>query len=124
MTDIDNRIRNAMDEDDRAFLDSLDDDRGMFRQIGDSMHGPMSGWAKFSFALTFVIGLSLAFAFYRAVTAGTTDGLLGWGLTCVGLLVMQGFLKEWMFARMNMLTILREVKRLQWQVAQLENGRG
>ena len=30
-----------------------------------------------------------------------------------------GFAKEWMFNRMNMLTILREVKRLQVQVALL-----
>ena len=32
---------------------------------------------------------------------------------------MQGFLKEWMFARMNMLTLLGELKRLQVQVALL-----
>ena len=42
----------------------------------------------------------------------------------VALLVMQGFLKEWMFARMNMLTVLAEVKRLQLQVALLEQDRG
>ena len=50
--------------------------------------------------------------------------MIGWGLTTIGLLVMQGFLKEWMFARMNMLTVLAEVKRLQVQVALLsEKGR-
>jgi len=123
MTDIDNRIREVLDADDLACLDSLDDDRGMFRQIGDSMHGPLAGWAKFSFALAFAIGIGLAYAFYRAVTAGTTDAMLGWGLTTIGLLIMQGFLKEWLFARMNMLSILSEVKRLQWQVAQLEKAR-
>ena len=48
---------------------------------------------------------------------------MGWGLTGVALLVMQGFLKEWMFARMNMLTVLAEVKRLQLQVALLERNR-
>ena len=75
------------------------------------------------FALAFAIGIGLAYAFYRAVTAGTTDAMLGWGLTTIGLLIMQGFLKEWLFARMNMLSILSEVKRLQWQVAQLEKAR-
>jgi hypothetical protein len=38
-------------------------------------------------------------------------------------LVIVGFAKEWMFARMNMLTILREVKRLQIQVALLDEKR-
>jgi hypothetical protein len=36
--------------------------------------------------------------------------------------VMQGFIKDWFFSRMNMLTILREVKRLQVQVAMLNDG--
>lgn len=119
MTTIDDRIRGALDEDDRAFLDGLDDRRGMFAQIGDSWHGPLGGWARFAFALAIAIGLGLAYALYRAVMADGTDALLGWGLTCIALLVMQGFLKEWMFARMNMLMLLREVKRLQLQVAEL-----
>lgn len=119
MTSVDDRIRGALDEDDRAFLDSLDTKRGMFQQIGDSWHGPLGGWAKFAFAIAIVIGIGLAYAFYRAITADSSDAMLGWGLTTIGLLIMQGFLKEWMFARMNMLMVLREVKRLQLQVAEL-----
>ncbi|MDJ0641232.1 MAG: hypothetical protein QNJ15_00305 [Erythrobacter sp.] len=115
----DERIAAALDADDRAFLDSLETDRGMFQQIGDSWHGPLGGWAKLSFGFAIFIGLGLAYVFYRAVTADTTDQIIGWGLTCIALLIMQGFLKEWMFARMNMLTVLREVKRLQVQVALL-----
>ncbi|QZD96034.1 DUF6768 family protein [Qipengyuania gelatinilytica] len=120
MTGIDNQISTALDEDDKAFLASLDEERGMFRQIGDSMHGPLGGWAKFSFAIAILIGIGLAYSVFRAVTADTLQPMVGWGMTTLGLLVMQGFLKEWMFARMNMLSVLREVKRLQLQVAMLE----
>ena len=56
MTDIDDRIRGALDEDDKAFLDSLESERGLFRQIGDSWKGPMGGWAKFAFAMSLVFG--------------------------------------------------------------------
>ena len=119
MTNIDDRIRGALDDDDRAFLDSLDTKRGMFAQIGDSMHGPLGGWAKFAFVIAIAVGVTLAYSFYRAITADSTDAILGWGLTCIALLIMQGFLKEWMFARMNMLMLLKEVKRLQIQVAEL-----
>ena len=119
MTTIDDRIRGALDQDDKDFLDSLDTDRGMFKQIGDSMHGPLASWAKFSFVLAFGIGIALAYCFYRAFTADGTDALIGWGLFTIALLIMQGFLKEWLFARMNMLILLKEIKRLQLQVAEL-----
>lgn len=120
MTIIDDQISSALDDDDRAFLASLDEERGMFRQIGDSMSGPLGGWAKFSFAIAVVIGIGLFYAFYRAVTADAIQPMVGWGMTTLGLLIMQGFLKEWMFARMNLLSVLREVKRLQLQVSMLE----
>ncbi|MCK0128970.1 DUF6768 family protein [Erythrobacter sp. F6033] len=115
------KITEALGSDDHEFLASLDADRGMFQQIGDSWHGPLGGWARFAFFIAIVIGIGLAYSFYRAVTADSTDILLGWGLTVIGLLVMQGFLKEWMFARMNMLTLLSEVKKLQVQVAMLND---
>lgn len=115
----DQRITAALDHDDHAFLASLEADRGMFQQLGDSLKGPLGGWAKFSMGIAICVGFGLAYVFYRAITADTTDGILGWGLTCIALLIMQGFLKEWMFARMNMLTLLAEVKRLQVQVALL-----
>ena len=124
MTDFDDRIRGALDADDEMFLAGLDPARGMFRQIGDSMQGPLGRWAKFSFALSIAIGLGLAYALYRAITFDSTDALIGWGLTAIALLIMQGFLKEWMFARLNMLTMLSEVKRLQLQLAMLEEKRG
>ena len=119
MTTHDERIAGALDQDDHAFLASLDADRGMFQQIGDSWKGPLGGWARFSFVIAIAIGIGLAYSFYRALTAGGGDAMIGWGLTCIALLIMQGFLKEWMFARMNMLTVLSEVKRLQVQVALL-----
>lgn len=117
MTTQDERITAALDQDDHAFLASLEADRGMFQQIGDSMKGPLGGWAKFSFAIAIAIGIGLAYSFYRAIIAGGGDAMIGWSFVCIALLVMQGFLKEWMFARMNMLTLLSEIKRLQVQVA-------
>ena len=120
MSTIDETIRETLDEDDKAFLASLSDERGMFRQLGDSMSGPLGGWAKFSFALAIVIGIGIFYVFIQAITADRIEDMIGWGLSTIALLIMQGFLKEWMFARMNMLTILREVKRLQLQVSMLE----
>ena len=119
MNSNDQRIAAALDADDHAFLANLDSDRGMFQQIGDSWKGPLGGWAKLGFVFAIAIGLGLAYCIYRAVTAEGTDAIFVWGLSSLALLIMQGFLKQWMFERVNMLTVLREVKRLQVQIAML-----
>lgn len=118
--DPDSKIAEALSDDDWAFLQSLDDDRGMFQQIGDSWKGPLGGWAKLIFGFTVALGLLFLFVIWQV--AHSTDNVMVhalWAITGVALLVIIGFAKEWMFARMNMLTILREVKKLQVQVAQL-----
>lgn len=126
MTDTpDTRITKALSEDDQAFLDSLEGERGLFTQIGDTWKGPMGGWAKLVFGFTAALGVLFLFVIWK--TANTTDNVAAhtlWAIMGVALLVVIGFAKEWMFARMNMLTVLREIKRLQLEVALLREERG
>jgi hypothetical protein len=124
MTDIDDAIRAGLDADDRAFLASLDDDRGLFRQLGDSLGGPLGGWAKVVFAMTFVLGIVLFVSVWQLLTAETTRDQILWATAAMALVMSTGFLKDWLFSRMNMFTVLREVKRLQVQVAMLEAKAG
>ncbi|GMM93227.1 DUF6768 family protein [Qipengyuania sp. MTN3-11] len=124
MTDIDNRIRGALDEDDRAFLASLDDTNGLFGQIGDTFAGPLGGWAKLVFVVSLGLAAAMFYAVFRLVEAPSGDAMLGWGLLLLGLLMMQGFIKEWLFNRMNLITVLRELKRLQFQIAELSERGG
>ena len=125
MTDTpDTRIAQALSEDDQAFLDSLEGERGLFTQIGDTWKGPMGGWAKLIFAFTAALGVLFLFVIWKAATS--TDNIAAhtlWAISGVALLVVIGFAKEWMFARMNMLTVLREIKRLQLEVAMLRDER-
>ena len=123
MTTIDDRIRDALDADDKAFLQTLEEDRGMFRQMGDDMGGALGGWARLMMVMAVVIGLAVLYTFYRMLTADALEDRITWGVLSLATLIMQGFLKEWMFARMNMLNVLREVKRLQVQVAMLSEER-
>lgn len=123
MTDIDDAIRAGLDADDRAFLASLDDERGLFRQLGDSLGGPLGGWAKVVFAMTFVMGIVLLVSVWQLLTADTTRDQILWATAAMALVMSTGFLKDWLFSRMNMFTVLREVKRLQLQVAMLTEKR-
>ena len=123
MSDIDERIRGALDEDDKAFLESLEGDRGLFRQMGDAMHGPLGGWAKLIFGILFVMAALLFWCGWQFFTADSTDGYVFWGLCTLAVFTAQGFAKDWFFSRMNMLAVLREVKRLELQVAMLREPR-
>ena len=120
MTEIDDRIRAALDDDDRAFLASLDNPRGLFGQIGDSLGGPLGGWAKLVFVMTFVLSLVMVYAVWRMFVAAELREVVLWATSVVVLVMAVGFMKDWLFSRMNMFFILREVKRLQVQVALLE----
>lgn len=124
MTPIDDRIRTALDEDDKAFLASLDHERGMFTQMGDVLAGPLGGWSKLIFASAVVMGFALVYCGWRFFTASGSEDILWWGLVTLGALMMQGFIKEWFYSRMNLLSTLRELKRLQLQVALLAETNG
>lgn len=120
MTETDDKITQALSADDHEFLASLEGDRGLFQQIGDSWKGPLGGWAKLVFGFTFALGMLLLFLIWQ-VAHSTNDPIIHalWAIAALAVIVVMGFAKEWMFNRMNMLTILREVKNLQVQVALL-----
>lgn len=121
MSDIDNRIAAALDDDDRAFLERLESDRGLFRQMGDAMTGTLGGWARLIFVVLLLMALVLFYCLWQLVVAPAIEDRILWAIASLAVLTMQGFAKDWFFSRMNMLAILREVKRLQVQVALLKD---
>lgn len=124
MTDIDDRIRGALDEDDRAFLASLDQGRGLFTQIGDTMSGPLGGWAMMGTVIAALLGIFILYAVWQLFHVTEPRPLILWATGTLAALVAQGFLKQWFFSRMNMFTVLRELKRLQLQVAEIGERQG
>jgi hypothetical protein len=120
MTQFDDRLKAELDADDEAFLAELDSERGLFAQIGDTLGGPLGGWAKLIFAIAFVLGIVMFYALYELITADTDRELLIWGIAFISLMMMQGFVKQWFFERMNLMTVLRELKRIELRIARME----
>ena len=75
------------------------------------------------FAMTFLLGIVLLVSVWQLLTADTTRDQILWATAAMALVMSTGFLKDWLFSRMNMFTVLREVRRLQLQVAMLTEKR-
>ncbi len=120
MTAIDDRLSAALDADDEAFLRELDDDRGLFAQFGDTMAGPLGGWAKLVFAVTVPLAAFMFYAVWQMFTVESTRELVLWTGGAFAAFTATGFVKQWFFERMNLIATLRELKRIELRLARLE----
>ena len=121
MTEFDKQVRDALDADDEAFLRDLDAERGLFAQMGDTMKGPLGGWATLTFFMTLPMAGFLFFAVWQMFTAADTRALMLWAVGAVFAMMALGFTKQWFFERMNFIALLRELKRLELRIARIED---
>lgn len=120
MTDLDNRLRAALSADDEAFLDTLEKERGLFAQIGESFRGPMRAMtvvANIAVLIATAVGL---WAIWQMLAADTTRGLILWAAAAWAAWTLQIGLKQWISSRIQTLSVLRELKRLELRLARIE----
>lgn len=122
MTAIDNRLSAALDADDEAFLRELDNERGLFAQFGDTMAGPLGGWAKLIFVVMFPLAAFMFYAVWQMFTVDGTRELILWTAGAFAAFTATGFVKQWFFERMNLIATLRELKRIELRIARVEEG--
>lgn len=117
MTDIDQLIDEALRAEERALLASIDPEPGYVRQIL-ALFGGRHGWVNrvlaIAQALMFAGGLWAAIRFFGASDALTA---LHWGLPAAVLLILSLTIKMAMYPVVEIQRLLRELKRLELQVA-------
>lgn len=118
--DIDKVIAEALSAEDRALLERYGEDRGFFAQLTAAFRGPMAGvvWLVYiAQAIMFFVGVYLAWHFFRE-----TDVLvaLRFGLSAVVMFTMAVVMKTAMGTVGESNRVIREVKRLELQVAMLK----
>jgi hypothetical protein len=121
MTGFDDRVKAALDADDEAFLRELDCERGLFAQMGDTMKGPLGGWATLTFFMTFPMAAFMFFAAWKMFTVDGTRELVLWTAGALVAMMALGFVKQWFFERMNIIALLRELKRIELRIARIED---
>jgi len=124
MTNIDERIRRNLDEDDRAFLASLDERGGLFHEISGIFYGPLKPIVIYLTGLTFLLAALGFYASWGFIQAQGTESMLRWGALAWAAWTVVSGIKRWLWDRANLVGLLREVKRLELRVAMLAEEKG
>ncbi len=120
MSDYDLRLRDGLSADDEAFLKTLENERGLIGQLGDTFRGGMAGWTVFAVALSLVFFAFSVLCFYKLAGAQEwRDGLV-WLSGAIAGWVSVGLIKIWFWQRMNLISVLRELKKIELRLARLE----
>jgi hypothetical protein len=121
MTQFDDKMKAALDADDEAFLRELDAEHGLFAQMGDTIKGPLGGWAILVFALALPLAALTFFSAWQMVQAPDTHTLILWTAATLAAMMSLGMAKLWLFERMNFIALLRELKKLELRLARIED---
>lgn len=116
MDDLDKKIEAALSAEDRAFLAQLGE-QGIFGQWFGVYDGAARRMAVFATILTFALFFAAVYCGWRLLGADETLEAVRWGAGAMLLMVMVGFLKLWFWLRMESNRVLREIKRLELQIA-------
>jgi hypothetical protein len=116
MRDLDHMIDEALDAEERALLSSIEEP-GFFAQAF-GIFGGRTGWASvvmmIAQAVLFVGGVWAAWHFFEAVDPVTQ---LRWGLPAAVALILTTMIKLALLPRMEANRLLRELKRIELQIA-------
>lgn len=120
MTSDKHRILAALSQSDEEFLANLEDGRGLFSQLAATFAGPMRVWTIVGFVWVLSATALGFFAVVKMFQAETTRDLILWAAAGWAGWTMQIAIKQWIFERMNTLTILRELKKIELRLTRLE----
>jgi hypothetical protein len=117
MRDLDRMIDEALDEEERELLQRIGDQPGFFTQAFGVFRGP-TGWVNVILAavqgVAFIAGAWAAWKFFQA---NDPVSQLRWGLPSAVLLIQGLILKMALLPRMETNLIIRELKRIELQIA-------
>lgn len=121
MNELDDKIREALSEQDRALMAHFDE-QGLFGQLGGLFQGKLA-WLSM---VTMVAGLVMfaigVYAAWQFATAGDVATMLRWGgIAWFGMMSVI-MIKLWSWMRMETNRTLREIKRLELQIARMQTN--
>ncbi|AWZ00981.1 MAG: hypothetical protein NXH87_18230 [Rhodobiaceae bacterium] len=117
MTNIDDEIRAVLSSEEMAELETLTGEQGMFDMIGDSFRSKMRYWVAILWIYSFAAWGGAVWSGFRFFQATDVKEMAFWGGLCVVLVIFVALAKIWYWMEVNKNTVVRELKRVELQIA-------
>lgn len=119
MSKLDDAIQDALTKEDAEFLAKLEHEPGSLQQIAGILDGPLK-WIYVTFLIAaIVVGIFGVYSGWKFAISTELRPLFYWGAVTGFCLVVLAVIRIVFFMQLNTNRILRELKRLELQVALL-----
>jgi hypothetical protein len=120
MNETDRTIREALGKEDAELMNELKDDPSIFVELINTYRGRRRWLTVLGTFLTLVFLALAILCAIRFFGAETTQRQIMWATGCVLCVLNIAMLKIWVFLEMNRNAMMRELKRIELQMARLE----
>ena len=117
---LDDKISQSLKQEAKEIDQLMAQDDGLFAMLGGIFKGSMRGWVVI--VNLFAIGFSALFIWcaYQAWIATSIDDRVLWGIGFIAALQVQIALKMWLFMEMGRNSTVREIKRVEIELARMK----
>lgn len=119
MTELDRQIEEALDAEDRVLAKELEE-LGLFGQFKSLFQGKLAWVSASSMIFGTILNIAFFFAAWKFLSIPDIDSRIFWGAIGWFTAMMVAFMKVWFWMRMESNRVLRELKRVELQLARLQ----
>lgn len=119
MTDLDKAIRQTISDGDTELTQRFGADPSLPKQFLDTFQGPFGAFNIIGLIAAIGATVGGAFCIWRFATATDVPAMLIWGALAGAALSAVSLLKIWFWMELHRQSIMREIKRLELQIARL-----
>ncbi len=117
MTNIDDEIRAVLTSEEMEELESLTGEQGLFDIVGESFRTKMRYWVVFLWIYSLASFAGAVWTVMRFLTATEPKEMALWGGLSMLLFLSVALTKIWYWMELNKNTVVRELKRVELQIA-------
>ena len=121
MKSIDEKIREALSQEDADLVESLRGERPLSEMISEAFRSRHRWLSITSFVMPVIFVLAACFFAYRFFYADTTHAMIGWATGFLWAVTATGMFKIFFLMELNKNSMTREIKRLELELAHLSH---